>query len=200
MDAATSARAFEPFFTTKPEGKGTGLGLATVYGAVEQAGGHTVLDSEPGRGTTVTVLFPPGAPELERRHLQPELPHREPAGNETILLVEDEPSVRSLVAQSLRSLGYRLHEAPDGDAALALASSLDTPVHALVTDMVMPDMNGRTVAETLRERWPELKVLYMSGYAHDALGGESVSQEWADFIQKPFSPMELGRRVRALLP
>jgi PAS domain S-box-containing protein len=197
MDAATRARAFEPFFTTKGE-KGTGLGLATVYGVVEQSGGHVAVYSEPGRGTTFKVYLPlvPDGAEAPAPRAPAGPP---PRGSETVLLAEDEGVVRALARQVLESHGYTVLEAGDGRQALNLAGLHAGPVHLLVTDLVMPGAGGREVAERLRAQRPGLKVLYLSGYTDDAVVRHGVLEAEADFLQKPFTPAALARKVREVL-
>jgi CheY-like chemotaxis protein len=197
MDAATKARAFEPFFTTKGE-KGTGLGLATVYGIVEQSGGSVAVYSEPGHGTTFKVylpLVPAGAETPAAR--SPAGPP--PRGTETVLLAEDEGPVRALARAVLERHGYTVLEAADGRAALAAAALHAGTIHLLVTDLVMPGAGGREVAERLRELRPGLKVLYLSGYTEDAVVRHGVLEAEADFLQKPFTPEALARKVREVL-
>ena len=191
MDEQTKARVFEPFFTTKETGKGTGLGLATVYGIVKQAGGFITVDSEPGRGTTFKVYLPrvdePVAPAIARP--APAEPRR---GTETVLVAEDAPSVRLVTRQVLERYGYTVLEAPTGDIALRLAAKHHGPIHLLLTDVVMPGLSGRQLAGQLSLLRSEMKVLYVSGYA-DAV--EPV----AAYLQKPFAPEALARRVRDVL-
>ena len=200
MDAATLARVFEPFFSTKEVGQGTGLGLSTVYGIVSQAGGHVSVYSEPGEGTTFRVCFPAVAASGELR-----APDDEPSlaaartGTETILVVEDEGSVRSLASEVLRRSGYRVLVAADGAEAVAVADAHDGVVDLLVTDVVLPGIRGVAVAEQLLARRPNLRVLYISGYTESAIvkGGELT--EDIEFLAKPFQTGELARRVRKVL-
>ena len=195
MDPETQRHVFEPFFTTKETGKGTGLGLATVYGIVQQCGGHVGFYSVLAHGTTFKVYLPraEGAPEaLETRPTGP--PTR---GSETILLVEDEPEVRELAQEVLAELGYRVLGAADGEEALSHARA--TPVDLLLTDVVLRGMSGREVAERIRGLRPQARVLFMSGYAEDAIVHHGVLDPGTRFIAKPFSTAELGRRVRAVL-
>ncbi len=196
MDAETLSRIFEPFFTTKEKGKGTGLGLSTVYGVVKQSGGYIEVESEPGRGTAFRVYLPQVEESLTN------VKEREPAaapssGAETILLVEDEESVRTLVESVLRSKGYKVIPAARGDEALALSEQYAQPIALMLVDMVMPRMSGRELARRLAPLHPETKVLFMSGYA-----GSSASDGLdADthFIQKPFTSEALARKVRETL-
>ncbi len=198
MDAETKARIFEPFFTTKPQGQGTGLGLATAYGIVHQSGGIITVESEPGCGTTMTVCLPEVVPAdvPASRLSQPAEPK---PGPETILLVEDEPSVRLLTQHVLRMHGYTVHEAADGIHALDLIRRNQPPIDVLVTDLVMPGMNGKELARRVRNQIGPLKVVFMSGYndavslAADEVDGQTV------FLQKPFSPEDLIRTIRQLL-
>jgi PAS domain S-box-containing protein len=197
MDAATQARAFEPFFTTKGE-KGTGLGLATVYGIVEQAGGHVTVYSEVARGTTFKVYLPLAAAGAEAPEVRPPA-GPPPGGSETVLLAEDEGVVRTLARKVLEGHGYTVLEAGDGREALRLAALHAGPVHLLLTDLVMPGACGREVAERLRDLRPGLRVLYMSGYTDDAVVRHGVLEAEADFLQKPFTPEALARKVREVL-
>jgi len=191
MDEQTKARIFEPFFTTKESGKGTGLGLATVYGIVKQAGGFIWVDSEPGRGTSFEVYLPrvdePAAPAITRP--APAEPAR---GTETVLVVEDAPAVRLVTRQVLERYGYTVLEAPTGDIALRIAAKHHGPIHLLLTDVVMPGLSGRQLAGQLSQLRSEMKVLYVSGYA------DTVESAGA-YLQKPFAPEALARRVRDVL-
>jgi CheY-like chemotaxis protein len=189
---------FDPFFTTKPHGKGTGLGLSTVYGIVQQSGGHISVYSEVGQGTTFTVYLPrvEGAPTPLGEAL------RETAlisGHETILLVEDEPSVRGLAAETLRAHGYDVIEARDGIDAMVKATGALPRIDLMVTDVVMPQVSGPQLANQLRALKPELAVLYMSGFTDDAMVRYGVERERMAYLQKPFSPHTLLRKVRAVL-
>ncbi|MCC6222773.1 MAG: PAS domain S-box protein [Thermoleophilia bacterium] len=198
MDEHTRLNAFEPFFTTKEQGKGTGLGLASVYGIVMQAGGSVRLESEPGRGTTVTVLFPATRAQAESSPPAQQDPPGAP-GDETVLLVEDEDVVRILAARALRARGYVVLEARDGPGALVLADTHEGPVDLLLTDVVMPGMTGRELADAVIATRPALRVLYMSGYADDDVLGRGVPGSNVAFIAKPFTTAELATRVRELL-
>jgi two-component system, cell cycle sensor histidine kinase and response regulator CckA len=197
MDEATQARIFEPFFTTKGD-KGTGLGLATVYGIVKQAGGSIYVYSEPGRGTTFKVYLP--VVEEPDTATRPNLdPERHLHGTETILLVEDEPAVRSLSRMVLEMYGYTVLEAGNGGEALRRGEAHDGPIHLLLTDVVMPGMGGREVAERLRPRHPAMRVLYVSGYTDDAVVRHGVLAAETAFLQKPFTPVTLASKVREVL-
>ena len=198
MDEATQKHLFEPFFTTKEVGKGTGLGLATVYGIVKQSGGYIWVYSEPGHGTTVKVYLPrvSGAAEpLPVAAATPELRR----GSETVLLVEDAPPVRSLARKSLESYGYTVLEAADGPAALELSAGHARGIDILVTDVVMPGMSGRELAERLAPARPAMRVLYTSGYTDDAMVRQGVLRAGVAFLQKPFIPETLARKVREVL-
>ncbi len=196
MSPAVRARVFEPFFTTKQVGKGTGLGLATCHGIVKQAGGHIWVYSEPGAGTTFKVYLP----RIDAPIHQPPPVSRAatlPSGIETVLVVEDEDLVRAMTTTALRSLGYAVLEAENGEAALEMAGA--NRIDLLVTDVVMPRMSGRELAEKLALRHPSMKVLYVSGYADQAVVRHGVLEEGIQFLAKPFSPRTLAKRVRDLL-
>ena len=196
MDKETQSRIFEPFFTTKEKGKGTGLGLSTVYGIVKQSGGYVMVQSEQGRGTTFHIYLPQvqGAAE---KHPAP-APDSALGGSETILLVEDEESVRQLVRDTLAAKGYQIIEAESGEAGLAAAAQHNGKIHLVITDVVMPGMGGRELIKQLVQTRPTAKVLYLSGYTEDAIVDGSIEGGTA-FLQKPFSLQSLSRKVRELL-
>ncbi len=196
MDPATAARVFEPFFTTKETGRGTGLGLAVVHGIVRQAGGAVRVYSELGRGTAFHVYLPAVPHAAVRDEVRPAEPHR---GDETVLLAEDDPDVRALARQMLEGLGYRVVEADGPEAALALAGTREGPIDLLLTDVVMPGMGGRRLVETLSQMRPGVRVLYMSGYTDDAVLRHGAQEGRAPFLQKPFSRLDLARKVREAL-
>jgi PAS domain S-box-containing protein len=197
MSADVKARLFEPFFTTKPPGKGTGLGLATVYGIVKQSNGHIHVESEPGEGTVFEILFPralavpaaanaPAAPVSMR-------------GTETVLVVEDDPQVREVTVRSLQAGGYEVLTAASGREALELTEHELACVRLLVTDVVMPGIDGRTLVDALRARHPALSVLYVSGYTHDTIAERGVLASGVEFLPKPFTTRTLLARVRAVI-
>ena len=197
MDRTTLSHIFDPFFTTKEEGKGTGLGLATVYGIVKQSQGFIFADSNPGEGATFDMYFPLAqAPSLAVAPATPSRPH---CGRETILLVEDQTAVRMLLTQALSDYGYTLIEASSGQEALRLVAAAKTPIHILLTDVVMPQMTGPALAERLRQQWPHLRVLFMSGYAEGSVLPTFLAEPGTGFIQKPFLPTELAQKLRELL-
>jgi PAS domain S-box-containing protein len=198
MDAETKAHIFEPFFTTKEPGKGTGLGLATVYGIVTQSLGHIDVQSEPGRGTTFRVHWP----QCDEPAAAPDAAAETEAalgGTETVLLVEDEDAVRKLAARALEGYGYRVLVARDGREAEQVAQRDGRDLHLLLTDVVMPEISGLELARRLAPGRPEMKVLFMSGYTDDAIDRKGVLAPGADFLPKPFSPEVLARRVREAL-
>ena len=198
MDKDTQVRIFEPFFTTKPEGQGTGLGLATVYGIVQQSGGHISVYSEPGQGTMFRILLPrhrERSEAAEKPAVQPSSRH----GCEAVLVVEDDPAVRALTRRVLQERGYSVLEAGDGTEALRLAEEYDGPIDLLVTDIVMPEMSGRKLAENLRTMHPAAKILFMSGFTETDVIQQGLLEPGAAFVEKPFSPDGLAERVREAL-
>jgi two-component system, cell cycle sensor histidine kinase and response regulator CckA len=188
---------FEPFFTTKPKGKGTGLGLATVYGIVRQCGGHIEVESEPGVGTEVKVWMPRVATPEEA--VPVELEARPERGSETILVVEDEDIVRDLTVRLLKSLGYKVLEASHGREALAVVDQCKSPIHLVLTDVVMPQMGGPELAERLQKIRPSVKLLYTSGFTESAVLERGVALGKVRLIQKPYSRETLAQRVRETL-
>ena len=198
MEAATLARLFEPFFTTKEVGKGTGMGLATVYGIVKQSDGFIQVDSEVGRGSTFTVWLP-AATESPTVEAPESLPASMPRGSETVLLAEDEEAVRVLVSQVLRLCGYTVLAARHGVEALQLSEQYAGNIDLLVTDVRMPQMGGEALAERLRQKRPHLKVLFLSGYADSPHLRRDIREGAADHLQKPFLPAVLAGKVREIL-
>jgi two-component system cell cycle sensor histidine kinase/response regulator CckA len=199
MDEATRARAFEPFFTTKPKGKGTGLGLATVYGIVDQSGGGIGLETAPGRGTAMRVYLPVTSATVARMGPPPlETPHAS-GGTETLLLVEDNDSVREVTAQSLRRRGYVVYEAANAEEAIEWTKTSGVKPHLLLTDVVMPGLSGPNLAARLVQENPKLRVLYMSGYTDDATSVHGNFWGGVPLLQKPFTPTQLAERVRGAL-
>jgi len=196
MTPEVLAHIFEPFFTTKDPGKGTGLGLATVYGIVKQSNGHAVVASTPGEGTTFSLYFPQTNAPIARA---PQTRTVSARGSETILLVEDEPSVRALAADVLERSGYRVLAAEHGGRALEIAEATIDPIHLLLTDVVMRGMSGRELADRLVATRPDTRVLFMSGYTDDAIVHHGVLDEGTEFLQKPFSRDALTLRVRQVL-
>jgi two-component system cell cycle sensor histidine kinase/response regulator CckA len=198
MDADTQGHIFEPFFTTKEPGKGTGLGLSTVYGIITQSGGHISVTSTPGQGTTFTIDLPCiENPLASNPTNSPQTPL--PPGAETVLLVEDEATVRSVAREVLQMVGYTVLEAATGEEALERAEQHSSPIHLLVTDVVMPGMNGRELANRLGVDYPTLEVLYLSGYTDDAIAHHGVLEAGIELLHKPFTPDTLTRRVREVL-
>jgi len=197
MDADTKTRIFEPFFTTKEKGKGTGLGLSTVYGIVKQSAGYIWVYTEVGRGTTFKVYLPRvDAPA------DVQAPRREAgtlAGTETVLLAEDDAMLRPLAKGLLERLGYQVLEAENAEQALAVAGGHQAPIHLLLADVVMPGASGRDLARRLGETRPATKVLYVSGYTDDAIVQHGMLEPGLNFLQKPFTPDALARKVREVL-
>lgn len=196
MDEATRERIFEPFFTTKDIGKGTGLGLATVYGIVEQSSGWITVESSPGQGATFHVFLPesPAAEPVEAPVVEGTL-----CGTETLLVVDDEEAIRELATVFLGGQGYRVISASSGEEALDLIRRHSDPIHALITDALMPGMGGMTLAKRLRELLPAIKILFISGYAEDTGILSDFSRTDEDYLQKPFGLKELAEKVRRLL-
>ncbi len=199
MDAELRARVFEPFFTTKPVGKGSGLGLATVYGIVKQSGGYIAVTSVPTRGSTFTVYLPQVPAPSATPTAAPVAPAQPTGGTETVLLVEDEPGVRNLARRALQRFGYTVLEAGDGDAALGVARGMADPIALLLTDIVMPGMSGRDLALQLARERPAMRVLYTSGYPDTAGLTEEVEEAAVAYLSKPYTPEELARKVREVL-
>jgi PAS domain S-box-containing protein len=197
MDRATIARVFEPFFTTKGVGQGTGLGLSTVYGIVKQSGGFVWVYSEPGLGTAFKLYFP----------LAPTVPDpansREPSptarNNETVIVAEDEAMVRSIMARTLRDCGYSVLEAANGRAALSMMEAESGRVSLIIADVVMPDLGGREMAARVAERWPDVPVLFTSGYTGMDVVRRGLLEEGREFLQKPLAPEALARKVREMV-
>ncbi len=198
MDSETQAHVFEPFFTTKEVGKGTGLGLATVYGIVKQSEGTIWLYSEVGRGTTFKIYLPYAEGPVEEVDVEADK-FELLQGTETVLLVEDEAIVRQMAAEILRDSGYHVLDAKNGPEALRLGRQHPGVIHLMLTDVVMPQMSGRELAEQLTPLRRDMKVLYMSGYTDDAIVHHGVLDEGTAFIGKPFTPRNLTRKVRELL-
>jgi CheY-like chemotaxis protein len=198
MDQETLSNIFEPFFTTKGREQGTGLGLATVYGIVKQSGGYIWVYSEPQWGTTFKIYLPRVASVLEEDHPRPELalPCR---GWETILLVEDEEVVRDFASSVLEKNGYQVLAARDGQEALALCARYRAPIHLLLTDVVMPGLSGRELAERLTAQSPETRVLFITGYAENAIHQHGILDPDIALLVKPFTPAALAQKVRKVL-
>ena len=199
IDAKVQAHLFEPFFTTKDRALGTGLGLATVFGIVEQSGAKINFSSAVGHGTSFRIYFP----RVQEAEATPDKAlgglSAVPRGSEVILLAEDEDTVRRLTRTFLENWGYQVLEARHGGEGIALCRNHQGPIHLLVTDILMPEMGGRELVEQAMPLHPEMKVLFMSGYTSDALIGEDIKTRGAPLLQKPFTLQELGRRVREAL-
>jgi two-component system cell cycle sensor histidine kinase/response regulator CckA len=197
MDAATRERVFEPFFTTKPIGSGTGLGLATVHGIVKQSGGNVWVYSEPGNGTTFKIYLPGVSADITTGAGE-HAPAALASGTETVLVVEDEPSLRNLVAEILELQGYEVIVAANPVEALEIVAV--TPgIDLLLTDLIMPGFNGRELAEQVTELLPSAGILFMSGYADEAVTRNGALELGAAYLEKPFSAADLGKKVRAIL-
>ena len=198
MDSETMSHIFEPFFTTKGPGKGTGLGLATVYGIVRQTGGGIAVQSEPGQGTTFQIYLPQESRPVEISRALP-APVEKSKNFETVLVVEDEDIVRELVCEVLEDQGYNVLCAPDGIEAMRVAEDYDGEIHLLVTDVIMPHMNGHELAGKLSELRPEMKILYVSGYSDNDIGDHGLLDPRYELLQKPFTPQTLARKIRDVI-
>ncbi len=200
IDPAVQDAIFEPFFTTKEQGKGTGLGLATVFGIVKQNGGGVFVESQPGKGAAFRSYFPSRNEPAPVAHVAPAGPADQAfSGSETILLVEDHDQVRALVSSILKDVGYRVFEAACPGDALKLEAEVDQTIDLLITDVVMPQMNGRRLADRLRARRPDLEVLFMSGYSDHLVDRDGVLESGIHFLPKPIGPADLARAVRTVL-
>jgi CheY-like chemotaxis protein len=198
MSPEVREKIFEPFFSTKEKGKGTGLGLSTVYGIVKQSGGNIWVYSEPEKGTTFKIYFPRVDEPLEAFKERLESGDF-PRGSETILVVEDGEEVRKFTVQILEKQGYRVLEAPNGEEAFVLFQNYKEPIHLVLTDVVMPGMSGRELADALLNLHPELKVIYMSGYTDNSIVHHGILEKGIHYIQKPFTIERLARKIREVL-
>jgi CheY-like chemotaxis protein len=197
MNEETQRRLFEPFFTTKERGKGTGLGLATCYGIVQQAGGSIQVYSEPGRGSTFKVYLP--CTEEREEPAAPHPPGPVRGGHETVLVIEDDARLRALSVRAMRESGYQVLEAADGDEAVRISRAHEGQIDLVVTDVVLPRRNGREVAEEIAAQRPQMQVLFVSGYTEDSAVLKGVLESGIHFLAKPFTTKDLARKVRAVL-
>jgi CheY-like chemotaxis protein len=198
MDAATQEHIFEPFFTTKPRGKGTGLGLATVHGIVNQHSGNIWVYSEPNQGT-IFKIYLPRSTDHQVSETPPAVSIGSVEGTEVVLVVEDEPLVRRLVCETLKKHGYHILEASSATEAIDLSSPSGQRIDLLLTDVIMPQMNGKALYQALQPFQPQLEVIYMSGYADDIIIHHGILEEGINFIQKPFTLQLLTTKVRQVL-
>ena len=199
MDDEVRKHIFEPFFTTKPQGEGTGLGLATCYGVVKQSGGHIDVETGIGRGTTFRIYLPRVDAEVDRQPERAKL-QQLPGGQETILVAEDEPGVRKLSVDVLRGLGYRVIEASNGEEGIRAATEeSDEKIDLLFTDVVMPQIDGKQLADWFEATRPATKVLFTSGYTADAIIRRGILEDRIAFLEKPYTPTTLAQRVREVL-
>jgi hypothetical protein len=199
MTPEIKARIFEPFFTTKEVGKGTGLGLAVVYGIVKQCEGYIDFDTEAGVGTTFRLYFPVVEEEGGAGHRAESRSAQVPHGSETVLVAEDEEGVRRIARLALQAHGYTVLIARDGEDALRVAAEHEGAIHLLLSDLVMPRLGGWELATALQDRRPGVRVLFMSGYTEDEGIRHRLMDERVAYLQKPFSPLALARKVRAVL-
>ena len=198
MDKETREHIFEPFFTTKEVGKGTGLGLSTVYGIVKQNNGFIRVYSEPGQGSTFKVYLPIVKGDAEPKEKE-QSPVEDLSGSETVLIVEDDDSLRKFAQKTLQGYGYRVIVAKNGENALMVCKEYDGQIDLMITDVVMPKMGGREAADRLQTLYPQMKVIYMSGYTDNAIVHHGVLTPELNFLEKPFTPEGLGRKVRGAL-
>ena len=203
MSAEVQAKIFEPFFTTKSVGKGTGLGLASVYGIVKQTGGYVFVESEVGKGTTFRIFLPRHHVDAEAeaeaatvKAAKKEQRHRDLTGAGRVLLVEDEDAVRSFAVEALRRQGYEVLQASTGQEALEVMAESDKPVDLVVSDVIMPEMDGPTMYKTMRATNPDMKIVFMSGYPDDAFKNSLDPDATFAFLQKPFSLAQLAAKVK----
>ena len=200
MDPETLSMAFDPFFTTKEKGKGTGLGLSTVYGIVKQSGGCLYVYSEPGRGTTMKIYLPRVTGETAPKDERPDAEFEDRLhGSETILLVEDEETLRKLASAILEGYGYTVLSAGNGEEALRVVGDSPGIPHLLVTDVIMPKMGGRELSDRMKAIYPGTRVLFMSGYTDNAIVHHGVLKQGVSYLPKPFTPKGLARKVREVL-
>ena len=193
-------KIFEPFFSTKELGKGTGLGLSMVYGIIKQTGGFIYADSELGQGTTFRIFLPRHVPtESEQPTKQVSQPVRDLTGRERILIVEDEESVRTFSARALSVTGYEVHEAESGEEALEKLDEIDGQLDLIISDVVMPEMDGSTLLKHVRQRYPELKVIFVSGYAEESVRRDLEDDRSVEFLPKPYSLDQINSKVKEVL-
>jgi CheY-like chemotaxis protein len=198
MDKKTQDRIFDPFFTTKPSGKGTGIGLSTVFGIVRQHGGHIILESRPGQGTTIKIYLPKEADDKTGAEITQEAEDQH-LGSETILVVEDSKEVLAAISVGLEAFGYKVIEANGSEKAIEIINGSHGNIDMLITDVVMPGLSGREVAEAFRLKYDKLPIIFMSGHTSEIDPGALQKIKRSSFIQKPFSPSQIASRVRNIL-
>ncbi len=198
MDEEVQSKIFDPFFTTKEKGKGTGLGLATVYGIIQQSGGYILVDSTPGVGTTFDIYVPLVSEEATDEIAQSRK-EQKLEGKETILVVEDESELRKVIVETLEMYGYTVLEAIHSTNGLSISQEYDGEIDLLLTDVVMPEINGKELATRIKSERPDITILYMSGYTDDVIAQYDIIKKGVRFLQKPFTPMDLGYKIRSVL-
>jgi CheY-like chemotaxis protein len=198
MDKETQSHIFEPFYTTKQKGKGTGLGLSTIYGIVKQCDGYVWVSSELNKGTTFQIYFPRFAEKVTEDETR-QIPYETYKGGETILVVEDDDAVRELTESFLRHYGYKVLTANGGEEALKICKAYEELIHMAVIDVVMPGINGKQLSYMIYKLFPDIKVLFISGYADESIVQHGILDSGVEFLHKPFSVESLGQKVREVL-
>jgi CheY-like chemotaxis protein len=198
MDKETQSHIFEPFFTTKEKGKGTGLGLSTIYGIIKQCNGYILIDSAPGHGTTFQVIFPRTSEKVTRESIQ-QVAYDTLKGEENVIVIEDDDAVRELTESFLLHYGYKVLTASSGEEALNICQSFKNNIQLAVVDVVMPGISGKQLSDEILKIYPEIKILFISGYTDESIVQHGILDSQVEFLQKPFSVESLGKKVRQVL-